>query len=435
MLLYSLVVALAVGQPVTTLPRLESPAPSNGVSEPGAQAPNGSSGNQDNGKDKDKENGNDKDKNGNDKDKEPEKDEPKKEPESGLLQKALQPTAVGAWLDANRIRVGGWTNGSFTGSTVTGNQLPYGFNYLGNEFLLQQNWLRIDRPVDRDAGEVDLGFRFDTILPGSDYRFTLARGLWDDQTGRYGIDPVQFYAELYLPEVAQGLSVKVGRFFAPYGVESIAAPDSPLGSRSYSFIYNPFTQTGVLANLKLSNEWSLKGGVVTGNDVFLDPASSTTFVGGFTWTPDRGETTVDFTTLLGDGRFDQRENFHNPQVFDVVVSRKLGEKTTWKLETLYGFTNDVPTLGYAHWFGITNYLIHEWDKKLSTTARLEFFDDIQGQRTGTRGLYTAGTVGVAYKPTEWLWLRPEVRLDHNDNRPFAGKATLFTATLDVIVNW
>jgi hypothetical protein len=361
--------------------------------------------------------------------------EPAKEPDKRFLQRALQPSPLGAWLDANRIQVSGWTNASFTASNVTGNQLPYGFNYLGNEFLLQQNWLRIDRPVDRESGQADLGFRLDTILPGSDYRFTVARGLWDGQTGRYGIDPVQFYAEAYLPEVGQGLSVKVGRFFAPYGVESIAAPDSPLGSRTYTFLYDPYTLTGALATLKLSEEWSLKGGIVAGNDVFLDPASTPTFVAGFTWTPNKGETTVDFTTLLGRGRFDTRENFHNPQIFDVVVSQKLAEKTTWKLEALYGFTNEVPTIGYAHWYGITNYLIHEWNDQLSTTARLEFFDDLQGQRTGTRGLYTAGTLGLAYKPTPWLWLRPEVRLDHNDQRPFAGKATLFTATMDVIVNW
>ncbi len=50
--------------------------------------------------------------------------------------------------------------------------------------------------------------------------------------------------------------------------------------------------------------------------------------------------------------------------------------------------------------------------------RLEFFDDVQGQRTGFAGLYTAGTAGLTYKPRPWLWLRPEVRVDYNgESRP------------------
>jgi hypothetical protein len=42
---------------------------------------------------------------------------------------------------------------------------------------------------------------------------------------------------------------------------------------------------------------------------------------------------------------------------------------------------------------------------------------------------------MTYKPKSWLWVRPELRLDHNDNRPFAGDPVLFTAALDVMVKW
>jgi hypothetical protein len=158
-------------------------------------------------------------------------------------------------------------------------------------------------------------------------------------------------------------------------------------------------------------------------------------VGGFVWSPDGGDTSVDFTTILGSGRFDVRENFHNPQIFDVVLTRRLTERSAWKLEALYGFTHNVPGVGFANWYGIVNYLIHDWTDRLATTGRIEFFDDCQGYLTGTSGLYTAVTAGLAYKPKPWLWLRPEVRLDHNSNRPFEGKPTLFTADLDVLVRW
>ena len=66
----------------------------------------------------------------------------------------------------------------------------------------------------------------------------------------------------------------------------------------------------------------------------------------------------------------------------------------------------------------------------------ELFDDVQGQRTGFKGLYTALTTGVTYKPTPYLWFRPEVRYDRNaDSLPFEGKANLFTATFDLIIRW
>jgi hypothetical protein len=346
------------------------------------------------------------------------------------------------WLDDRKMTAGGWTAVSFTPSSARRDQSPMGFNYRANDFLLQQNWLRVERPVDDKSDEPTFGFRSDWILPGSDYRFNIARGLWDGQLtdsngrpNRYGIDPAQFYGEAQLPAVGRGLNLKFGRFLAPYGVENVAAVDTPLASRSYTFIYNPFTQTGLLGTLKLNDAWSVKNGVVLGNDVFIDPAASPYYVGGFRYAPEGGTTTFDFTAIVGSGRFDRAEQFHNPQVFDVVVVRKLTDRTTWTLEGLYGFTRGVPGVGFANWYGVVNYLAHTWTDELTTTARLEFFDDAQGQRTGFAGLYTAATLGVAYKPAKWLWLRPEVRVDHNDARPFEGKPVLFTAGLEAILRW
>ena len=64
------------------------------------------------------------------------------------------------------------------------------------------------------------------------------------------------------------------------------------------------------------------------------------------------------------------------------------------------------------------------------------FDDVQGQRTGSRGAYTAATAGLLYKPAPYLWLRPELRYDSNaDSRPFEGRPGLFTAAADVVVRW
>ena len=216
-------------------------------------------------------------------------------PERWPLMRSLQGTYPGWLLDGNKIQAYGWSEGSFTASSAAHDQLPMGFNYRANEFLLQQNWLRVERPVDTSATTPTFGFRSDTLLPGSDYRFTVARGLFDRQLtanqgepATYGVDPVQFYAEGYLPTVGRGLDLKLGRFFCQFGVESIDTTSNALASRSYTFLYNPFTHTGLLGTLKLTDAWSVQSGLVTGSDVFLDPAAVPTFIGSVKYAPPEG---------------------------------------------------------------------------------------------------------------------------------------------------
>src|SRR5262245_8387411 len=132
-------------------------------------------------------------------------------PDRWLLMKALQGTWPGALLDSNRMQVTGWTDVSFTASSAADSNLPMGFNHRANQFLLQQNWVRFERTVvTSGTTEPTFGFRSDWILPGADYRFTLARGIFNGQlTGHdgqpilHGIDPIQFYAQAYFPTVAR----------------------------------------------------------------------------------------------------------------------------------------------------------------------------------------------------------------------------------------
>src|SRR5262249_49065281 len=182
----------------------------------------------------------------------------------------------------NRLQLSGWTEAAFTASTAANNQLPMGFNYRANEFQLQQNWLRFERPVQTTGTtSPTFGFRNDWILPGIDYRFTISRGLFSGQLtadnwqpNLYGIDPVQFYGEAYFPTIGRGLDVKLGRMFCQYGAEAIDAPSNVLASHSYTFIYDPFTHTGLMGTLYLIPAWSVQLGLVMGPDVFINPAAS-----------------------------------------------------------------------------------------------------------------------------------------------------------------
>jgi len=358
--------------------------------------------------------------------------------------KELQGTVPGSLLDSERMQITGWTEASFTASSVESTNLPMGFNYRANEFAIQQNWLRIDRAVvTSGTTEPTFGFRSDTILPGIDYRFTLARGVFDSQlTARhglpaiYGIDPIQFYGEAYFPTIARGMDVKVGRFFALYGVETNDAVSNALASHAYTFIYDPFTHTGVLATTKLTNSWTIQAGLTLGSDIFIDPADEPTFIGSVKWTRSDQRDSVLLSVIAGSGRFDQTREFHNPEVLDLVYTHQFNPRLTYNLETLLGYTTHVPNVGTAHWLGVLSYITYTVTDTLSTTTRLEFFDDEQGQRTGVSGLYSAVTAGLSYRPCKSLLLRPEVRYDYNDDsRPYEGKHGLFTATADVLLRW
>jgi len=363
--------------------------------------------------------------------------------DDGLLMRCLRETCFGGWLDDHKLKISGWTEMSFTASSARFDQLPMGFNYRANEFLLQQNWLRLEKPVDPTAAHPTFGFRGDSILPGSDYRFTIARGLFDGQLtandgepNTYGIDPVQFYLQAYFPHIGQGLDVKFGRFFAQFGVESIDATLNALPSRSYTFIYDPFTHTGLLTTLKLDETWSVQNGIVTGSDVFIDPAARPTYLGSLQYAPANGRDKVLLSVIVGPGQFDGREQFNHVQIFDLVCTHKFSDRFSYSLEALYGFQTDVPDLGAVNWFGIVHYLNWTLNARCGSTLRLEFFDDIDGERTGFKGLYTAAAAGLSYKPCQPLLLRTELRYDYNDaSRPFEGSKDLFTACMDVILRW
>jgi hypothetical protein len=156
-------------------------------------------------------------------------------PDRWPLMLALQGTYPGWLLDGNKLQLYGWVDAAFTASTDRHDQLPMGFNYLANQAAVQQAWVRFELPVDPNATTPTFGFRADTFA-GTDYRFTIARGIFDSQLtanqgepNTYGVDPIQFYAEGYFPQVGRGLDVKVGRFFAQYGVESNDSTQNTFG--------------------------------------------------------------------------------------------------------------------------------------------------------------------------------------------------------------
>lgn len=140
--------------------------------------------------------------------------------------------------------------------------------------------------------------------------------------------------------------------------------------------------------------------------------------------------------IFGSGRFNQGRNFNNPDLVEIIWNHRCDTQLTYNLEALYGFQHNVPGVDFVNWIGVVNYLTYTVTPRVNGTVRLEFFDDFQGQRTGYPGLYSALTVGLAFRPIKDIIVTPEVRYDYNnDSRPFENNHGVFTADFDVILRW
>ncbi len=364
----------------------------------------------------------------------------------------------GSRLQDREISIRGFTNGNFTAASHSGNNLPMAMNYLGNQFQIEQNTLVVEKAIDPGSAERHWGFRTYSILPGTDYRFTLANNLMDGQLfanngqpNTYGVDVPEFWLQAWLPELRTDL--KAGRFFTILCNESVDPTANRLVSRALTFMNNPFTNTGLLATTRLSDNWTWSNGITAGNDVFFGPASGPMYLGGLRYDSDDRHTAWAFNTTLGDNTFDTRLGQGKVfDVFELYLSRDLealSDRLNYSLDVMYSVLNGIDGVFYyrdgsfprayqgnASWYGFINYLTYTFTDTLSGTFRFEAFDDPFGVRTGFEGVFTTYTLGGVWKLRDGLWLRPEVRFDNNaQSRAYAGANSLLTATADFIIRW
>jgi hypothetical protein len=390
-------------------------------------------------------------------------------PDRWWLMREVQGTWLGALLDDNRLYMTGWIEQSYTASTDKVTNSTVVWNDRANDYLMQQAWVRFGRSVVvAGTTEPTFGFQID-VLNGSDYRFTLPRGLLNSQLvnsagtqNLYGVDLIQHYVAMYVPTLFRGVEFRFGRLYTPWGVESLEAVSTPLLSRSYAFNFSPpFTHCGLGAYVTFTQKWSGVFMLTNGNDVYFgDPSEELRFVGNIKYTQPGGRNTVTFATSLGRGKFNPayatppqqstvalatepfgRNNFN---AFDVVWTHTFTPVLSYNMEAIYAYQNNVPQAslpvgsynGFANWFSVAHYLFYTYSPKLGAILRYENFDDAQGQRTGFAGLYTAITGGIQYRINKSMILRPELRYDYNSlQRPYEGKHGIFTAASDLIIRW
>ena len=148
--------------------------------------------------------------------------------QSGPLMNAIWGGSENGWWKRSGVQIYGWLNAGANVSTSKGagySNFPEAYAERRG-FELDQEVLYIERQPDTvQTDHVDWGFRI-AALYGLDYRFTTSNGFFSDQllskNRENGFDMPMFYFDLYVPQVAQGMDIRVGRYISAAGYRSAA---------------------------------------------------------------------------------------------------------------------------------------------------------------------------------------------------------------------
>ena len=379
------------------------------------------------------------------------------------IMKGLYATPAGDCFKDNRIFLYGWVTSSFNASSSKNSNTPASYAIVPNRLELDQAVLRLEREADTvQTDHLDWGFRM-TGFYGIDYRYTTAGGDFSDQLLKNnrlnGFDPLEYYGELYIPGIADGLVLRLGRYISPPDIEAQLAPDNYLASHSILFTYDNYTQTGLLATLKLNNQWMVQAGINAGGDMapWYKGALPTGFL-GVRWISKSNHDSVytcyndinnaKYRQFMDDGQPAGHDNYN------YVVStwsHRFNEKFItateayymWELNSPLGGTPSIGPVepfgggggegaiipGHAAAYGVLNYTAYQLSKSDFVTLRNEWWDDNKGMRSGFATNYSSHTIGLTHNVNSYFQIRPEIGYYHSYNVPAFDLGTRFNQVM------
>jgi hypothetical protein len=345
-----------------------------------------------------------------------------------------------AWKRSG-AQIYGWINPGFNLSTSKHSNLPEGYNIFPNRIDLDQAVLYVERvPNTVQTDHVDWGFRAGAMY-GIDYHFTTAKGWLSQQLllfkRQYGFDPLMLYGDLYIPKVAKGFNIRIGRYISVPDIEAQLAVNNYTYSHSLLFSYDPFTQTGIMGTLKLNDRWLVNLGLSAGNDIApwaRGAKPSLTACVAYTFR-DGNDEIYPCASGINSGKY----AYNNVQLFVTTWYHKFNSSWHMATEAYYEYQRDVPSVFgpvspepntngavcaagkdrcFAGEWAVVNYLQKEFSKSNYISFRTDLLDDQRGQRTGFRTLYSEHSLTWGHWVGTTILFRPEIRFE----RAYATKA-------------
>jgi hypothetical protein len=355
------------------------------------------------------------------------------------------PLMTALHMQNRRTKLYGWIAGSVNASTSSHNNFPLSYDIFPNRVVLNQAVLYLERlPETVENKHFDWGYHL-TAFYGIDYRFTTAKGYFSQQlllkNRQYGFDPVLEYLDLYFP-VKEGLNIRIGRFLSVPGIEAQLAPNNYNMTHSLLYTIDPFTNTGAIADLKLTKQWMIQAGISVSHDVapWTDDAKPSAIACLNYSTKSNHDNFYGCANGINDGKY----AYNNLQHYDFTWYHRFNAKWHTATEVWYMYQREVPNVAgnvenplptilgangahcaagqltcTAPEYAFVNYLNREFNPKLFVGFRSDMLNDKKGQRTGIPGKYTENTLYATKYIGTTIMIRPELRFDHSwDNKGY-----------------
>jgi hypothetical protein len=381
--------------------------------------------------------------------------------DSPFMKALISGTPIGKPLEDSHIQVYGWFD---VGGNISSARHGYGANapvadaFTPDIVQLDQAVVYIERVPDTvQKTNIDWGFRLAPVY-GENYRYTTALGFFSNQyvyaNNFMGFDMPMAYGELYVPNIGDGLMFRFGRYITLPDIEAQLAPNDYLYTRSITYAYDNYSTIGLNTSLKLNKNWLLQLGIGSGTETVpwnaattalpgyrgpRDPGAQPSLSGCIQYQTDSG---ADAVYLCADNINNARWGYNNLNWYGGTYYHKFNEQFHVSFEGYAMYQRDVWNKawtgpGYANnpqgpyygtpWYGMANPpkeaicnpslptctageygLLAFWNYRIGTfdnlTLRTEFYNDVNGQRTGYATRY------IDISPSWQHWIGPQIEM-------------------------
>jgi hypothetical protein len=319
------------------------------------------------------------------------------------------------------------------------------YDVLSNNISLNQANVIFERAPDVEVGrrygarlDLQFGQATDTLQgnPLNEPRPQIYRNIF------------QAYGTYIIP-VGSGLTVDIGKWGSPLGIEGNYTKDQINYSRSFYFNFLPFYHMGVRAAYKLSDKLALNYWLVNGTNQTEATNGFKDELFGFTATPNKN-LTWNVNYYLGQEQPDRTPVAPNSpipvqpglsfipikpapdgrlHIFDSYLNWQMTPKLTLALEgdyviqRLWEFAAPGHSAQPSEVWGGAAYARYQLTPKFALATRAEYLDDRGGLFSGITQALKENTFTAEYKVAEGFLVRSEYRRD------FSNQPSFFTDAL------
>jgi hypothetical protein len=365
---------------------------------------------------------------------------------------------VGGNISSNEVRPGG--------------NAPAAYMFTPDTIQLDQAVVYIERLPDTvQTDHIDWGFRL-SALYGENYRYTFGYGVDSASFLGHnlynGYDFPMMYGEIFLPQFLEGVMIRVGRFISLPDIEAQLAPNNYMYSHSLTYAYDNYTNTGIQATFAITKNLFYQLGVTAGTEAFpwhvgqtipnpfpnplfpnptmpKDPGAVPSITNCLRYQTDNGN---DNLYLCADATNQGMWGFNNLQWFGGTYYHKFNEQWNISFESYMLYEKDVPNVNNpttaaiiaaggtpfsnpfsgivynapngaqcsnpnvlactAQTMTMLTYINYRYNALNNFSLRLEYFNDMEGQRTGVKTRYVDVAWGLQHWFSPQVELRPEI---------------------------